>query len=79
LYVALTRAEEQLYIISGMQGRNKDGNLPKNMASFFIQFLEMKGEFREEQFAYEFGTAQKTRKPMLSWRRPRPFLNYGNY
>jgi len=59
LYVALTRAEEQLYIISGMQGRNKDGNLPKKMGSFFIQFLEMKGVFRDEQLVYGFGTAQK--------------------
>ncbi len=59
LYVALTRAEEQLYIISGMQGRNKEGNLPKNMAAFFIAFLESKGLFKEEQLDYSFGTSPK--------------------
>lgn len=59
LYVALTRAEEQLYIISGMQGRNNEGNLPKNMAAFFIAFLESKGLFKEEQLDYTFGTSPK--------------------
>ena len=58
LYVALTRAEEQLYIISGMQSPNKDGKYPNNMASFFIQFLEDKG-FDENKLSYEFGTAAK--------------------
>ncbi len=59
LYVALTRAEEQLYIISGMQSRNKDEKLPKNMATFFIQFLESKGLYREEQLYYSFGASRK--------------------
>ena len=54
LYVALTRAEEQLYIISGMQSPNKEGNYPNNMASFFIRFLEDKG-FEESKFDYGFG------------------------
>jgi ATP-dependent exoDNAse (exonuclease V) beta subunit len=59
LYVALTRAEEQLYIISGMQDRNSDNNLPKNMASFFISFLEMKGMYVEGQLDYTFGQQKK--------------------
>ena len=58
LYVALTRAEEQLYIISGMQSQNKEGNYPNNMASFFIKFLEDKG-FDENKLEYEFGKAEK--------------------
>lgn len=58
LYVALTRAEEQLYIISGMQSPNKEGNYPNNMASFFIRFLEDKG-FEESKMEYEFGKADK--------------------
>lgn len=59
LYVALTRAEEQLYIISGMQGRSKtSGEYPNNMATFFIKFLENKG-FDESKFEYSFGKAEK--------------------
>jgi ATP-dependent exoDNAse (exonuclease V) beta subunit len=59
LYVALTRAEEQLYIISGMQSRGKtSGEYPNNMATFFIKFLEDKG-FDENKFDYSFGKAEK--------------------
>jgi ATP-dependent exoDNAse (exonuclease V) beta subunit len=59
LYVALTRAEEQLYIISGMQSRSKtSGEYPNNMATFFIKFLEDKG-FDESKFDYQFGKAEK--------------------
>ena len=57
LYVALTRAEEQLYIISNMNlSRNRE--LPKNnMCSFFIKFLINKNLFEENKFEYEFGNA----------------------
>ncbi|MFN3967540.1 UvrD-helicase domain-containing protein [Flavobacterium sp.] len=59
LYVALTRAEEQLYIISGMQSRSKtSGEYPNNMATFFIKFLEDKG-FDESKFDYSFGESKK--------------------
>ncbi len=59
LYVALTRAEEQLYIISGRQSRAKTtGEYPNNMATFFIKFLEDKG-FDENKPDYEFGNAKK--------------------
>jgi ATP-dependent exoDNAse (exonuclease V) beta subunit len=58
LYVALTRAEEQLYIISGMN-IGKSGNLPNNMASFFIRYLESKGDFSENTFEYSFGNSEK--------------------
>ena len=47
LYVALTRAEEQLYVISGLVSENSKGELPNNMATFFIEFLG--SEFKEEQ------------------------------
>lgn len=57
LYVALTRAEEQLHIISGLN-IGKDGKLPNNMSSFFINFLENKG-FDETQLEYEFGSSIK--------------------
>jgi len=57
LYVALTRAEEQLHIISSMNIK-KDGSLPNNLSSFFIEFLHDKG-FEETKFLYEFGQTAK--------------------
>jgi ATP-dependent exoDNAse (exonuclease V) beta subunit len=59
LYVAMTRAEEQLYIISGIVSRNKDGILPSNTASFFIKFLEEKKQYNEGKLEYEFGSSEK--------------------
>ncbi len=58
LYVALTRAEEQLYIISGMN-IGKNGNFPNNMSSFFIRYLESVGDFNETVLEYSFGKAEK--------------------
>lgn len=57
LYVALTRAEEQLHVISAMNIK-KDGALPKNLSSFFIEFLQDKG-FEETKLNYEFGNPEK--------------------
>jgi ATP-dependent exoDNAse (exonuclease V) beta subunit len=57
LYVALTRAEEQLYVISGVVSENSKGELPNNMATLFIEFLG--NEFNEEQLEYEFGSNEK--------------------
>ncbi|WP_162126944.1 UvrD-helicase domain-containing protein [Flavobacterium phycosphaerae] len=58
LYVALTRAEEQLHIISGMQSRSKtSGEYPNNMATFFIKFLA--NDFEENKLVYSFGNPEK--------------------
>lgn len=57
LYVALTRAEEQLYIISNHL-RNKDG-LPDNLSSYFIEFLQNNSLYNETKLSYDFGTSQK--------------------
>ena len=57
LYVALTRSVEQLHVISSMNIK-KDGNLPNNLSSFFIEFLEDKG-FEETKFSYQFGDPKK--------------------
>ena len=59
LYVALTRAEEQLYVISNMNLSSK-GEVPKNnMCSFFINYLENNGGFDKNKLEYEFGNATK--------------------
>ena len=57
LYVALTRAEEQLHVISLMNIK-KDGSLPNNLSSFFIEFLENYG-FDRSKFEYQFGASLK--------------------
>ncbi|WP_230158688.1 exodeoxyribonuclease V subunit beta [Flavobacterium sp. CECT 9288] len=59
LYVALTRAEEQLYVISNMNLSSK-GEIPKNnMCSFFINYLDHKIGFDEQKLEYELGEPVK--------------------
>jgi ATP-dependent exoDNAse (exonuclease V) beta subunit len=59
LYVALTRAEEQLYVISQSLNEKKDGEYPNNMASFFIKHLIHKGVYDSEKLEYEFGDRKR--------------------
>ncbi|MCC9072677.1 UvrD-helicase domain-containing protein [Flavobacterium sp. F-65] len=59
LYVALTRAEEQLYVISQEIKPRKDGDFPDNMASFFIKYLINIGVYDEGKLEYEFGSSVK--------------------
>jgi len=59
LYVALTRAEEQLYVISQSLNEKKDGEFPNNMASFFIKYLIRKGVYDSEKLEYEFGDRKR--------------------
>ncbi len=59
LYVALTRAEEQLYVISQSLKPRKDGDYPSNMASFFIKYLMAQNKFDENKLEYEFGNPIK--------------------
>ncbi|MXN91327.1 AAA family ATPase [Flavobacterium sp. Sd200] len=58
LYVALTRAEEQLYIISNRNFTAK-GELTNNMSSYFIKYLINKGMFNNAVAEYEFGSPQR--------------------
>jgi ATP-dependent exoDNAse (exonuclease V) beta subunit len=58
LYVALTRAEEQLYIISNRNFTAR-GDLTNNMSSYFIQYLTDKQLFDNRVASYEFGTPAK--------------------
>lgn len=63
LYVALTRAEEQLYILSSVKERNKSGELPNNLASYFIEFLELNNQFNLEKLEYSFGNPERISQP----------------
>ena len=59
LYVALTRAEEQLYVISSMNLSRK-GDIPtNNMCTFFINYLKSKSDFQIEDLEYHFGDKTK--------------------
>ena len=58
LYVALTRAEEQLYIISNRNFTSK-GELTNNMSSYFIKYLMDKQLFDNQVAEYEFGDIKK--------------------
>lgn len=71
LYVALTRAEEQLYIVSAMNLTSK-GELKKNdICSFFVKYLQQLGVFDANRFVYEFGNpdrislAQRKSEPVV--------------
>ena len=58
LYVALTRAVEQLYVISDMRFK-KNGELPNMLSSYFIEFLQLHKNFDKNVFQYEFGEAKR--------------------
>ncbi|MFL9845392.1 UvrD-helicase domain-containing protein [Flavobacterium rhizosphaerae] len=62
LYVALTRAEEQLHIISSRNFTSK-GELTNNMSSFFIRYLMQKGLFDNTVAEYTFGSPQRLSEP----------------
>lgn len=58
LYVALTRAEEQLYIISNRNFTAR-GELTNNMSSYFIKYLMQKQLFDNTVAEYAFGSPEK--------------------
>ncbi len=75
LYVALTRAAEQLYVISRMD-LDAQGLAKKNcMSSFFINYLMDQGNFDPNSFEYEFGNPKKlssisVQKDSTNWIEP---------
>jgi len=59
LYVALTRAEEQLYIINEFK---KEADEPRFYSQFFIAYLKSLGRFNLEQSTYKFGKIKRLSK-----------------
>lgn len=59
LYVALTRAEEQLYIISGMNLTSKGEVMNNNMSTFFLNFLIENRLFNPSQLNYQWGKEER--------------------
>ncbi|WP_264512119.1 UvrD-helicase domain-containing protein [Flavobacterium sp. N1719] len=66
LYVALTRAVEQLYVISA-NNRTTKGELRNNLSSFFIEFLENNGHTIDTGPVF-FGNPQRISKPEVQGR-----------
>ncbi len=62
LYVAFTRAEEQLHIISCMK-KNKDGFVKGNTSYFLGHFLEQQNLFDDQKYSYEWGNPQRLSTP----------------
>ncbi len=59
LYVALTRAEEQLYVISNLNLDSEGVAKANNMSTFFVNYLDKKGQFEENKLEYEYGNPVK--------------------
>jgi ATP-dependent exoDNAse (exonuclease V) beta subunit len=59
LYVALTRPEEQLYIVSQYVELNSKDEWPNNTASYLLKFLDNIHLFEEGKLEYELGVPQK--------------------
>jgi len=66
LYVALTRAVEQLHIISSYKITSK-GEIAtsKTLATYFINFLSQKATFSLEQKEYVFGNPTRQSQPKI--------------
>jgi len=59
LYVALTRAREQLYVISNKK-ENKSKQLPEgSFQSYFLSFIEQSSKFKNKEENYFFGNPIK--------------------
>ncbi|MGG7034828.1 MAG: UvrD-helicase domain-containing protein [Flavobacterium sp.] len=62
LYVALTRAEEQLYVISNKNLTSKGEPKENNMSTFFMNYLINKDVYEEDKMEFEFGSPTKLSK-----------------
>ncbi len=59
LYVTLTRAVEQLYVITEDKSGGKDTDTIKNTSDLFIQFLKKSALWNSEQREYSFGNPKR--------------------
>jgi ATP-dependent exoDNAse (exonuclease V) beta subunit len=60
LYVALTRAEEQLYVISKNDAALKEDRRQQKYSGLFINYLNDLGLWEDHKGEYTFGTPKKT-------------------
>lgn len=62
LYVVLTRAAEQLYVISKKDFNAKGVLNEKTFAGMFISFLQQQGQWQDTQLNYSYGTLNENDK-----------------
>ena len=62
LYVTLTRAIEQLYVISKKEVLTKDGVSEKKYSGLFINYLSYLGLWNDSDLSYSFGKPEKSAK-----------------
>ena len=62
LYVALTRPEEQLYIISKNETKITE---PNSFSKLFIAYLQEQNIWADNKYCYEFGNPKRELKPEL--------------
>lgn len=75
LYVALTRAKEQLHIISTMQLKNGNEIGEMFISKYFLRFLQNKNLLQFEQLEYVFGDLKRVSKPKISEDKALPIQN----
>jgi len=59
LYVAMTRAVEQLYIVTEKKNKSNDLSNARFYSDFFIDFLKSKDRWNDEEFSYDFGNSKR--------------------
>lgn len=77
LYVVLTRAVEQLYIISKKDISSKGEVSKKTYSGMFISFLQQQGEWHDHQLKYSFGILKPNKKTLVQEKAsiPLPFIS----
>ncbi|TYA74304.1 UvrD-helicase domain-containing protein [Seonamhaeicola marinus] len=65
LYVALTRASEQLFIISKKDISTKGVVNSKRYSGLFINYLQHKNLWNDNQLVYDFGISEKTSTSLM--------------
>ncbi len=63
LYVALTRAKEQLFVVTNKQ--DKKIKEIRYSSQFFVSFLKQKESYEEDKLHYSFGTSERKQKEKL--------------
>jgi len=63
LYVALTRAVEQLYVVGNASFSKKTPEKLKTYSELLINYLKSSGKWEDETLEYEFGIFEKIKAP----------------
>lgn len=62
LYVSLTRAEQKLYVFTNLEFTAKGELRQHTLSTFFVEYLQHKGMFENQEFIYDFGDIEVENK-----------------